>query len=128
MGFKLDKLKTTMKRIENKYIRNRCFHVKHWKRIRSKEHPYKTMCPFLSPWYSWTYESQIKYHFEDITTRSRAIENGTHRHWNHAPKHFRKILNNRRKARERNALAKLRQGDYEVEFPKFKRDADWLWF
>jgi hypothetical protein len=45
-----------------------------------------------------------------------------------SPSGFRRLLNKKRKAEERTALAKIRNGDYGVEMPKFKRDADWLYW
>lgn len=87
------------------------------------------------PWYydlpcyvRYTVEEQVKIHFEWIEEQARAIENGTRKHWNHAPKFFRKILNQSRKSLEKKAMSKVRQGEYETEFPTFKRDADWLYF
>jgi len=122
-------------RTENKYIRNRRFRVKHWNRIRNQNHPYETLCPYridVAPrdyWVRlWDTLEQIKSHFESIERQARAIENGTHKHWNHAPKHFRKTLWKQRKAQERRVLAKIRQGDYDAVMPTFKKDADWLWF
>lgn len=120
-------------RINNKYLRNRAYRAKHWNRIRAKEQPFKTYMPWST--YNSEYiaygnstEEQIENHFEWITEQARRIENGSHRHGNHAPKYFRKILNGSRKAWERRIMAKIRQGDYEAEMPTFKRDADWLYF
>jgi hypothetical protein len=77
---------------------------------------------------NWTFEEQVKNHFEWIDQQARAIDNGTRKHWNHASAGFRRQINKERKAQERHAMAKIRNGDYEVEVPKFKRDADWLYF
>jgi hypothetical protein len=116
-------------RIQNKYLRNRAFRIKSWKRIRAKSHPHETYMPymFLGKW-QWTAEEQVKSNFERITEQARAIDKGNHRSFWHAPKHYRKILNAERKAREKYAMDRIRQGDYDAEFPKWKRDADWLWF
>lgn len=120
-------------RIKNKYLRNRAFRVKHWKRIRSQEQPYKTFCPYRidialqTYWVRyWDEEQQIKSHFEWIDKRARAIENGTHKHWNHASSNFRRRRNIQLRSKERAALEKVRGGNYDIEFPKFKRDADWF--
>ena len=122
-------------RIENKYNRNRAYRAKHWNRIRNQSHPYETFCPYQidvaphSYWVRmWDTLEQIKSHFERIDEQARAIENGTHKRWNHAPKWFRKQLNKQRQAAENNIMARIRQGDYDAAFPQWKRDADWLWF
>jgi hypothetical protein len=115
-------------RIKNKYIRNRIFRAKHWKRIRSTEHPYRTYDPYNIYSISYTsYEEQIKRHFEDITLQARAIENGRHS-GHHATSLFRRNLNREYKAKEKTVLSRIRKGDYDVEFHKFKKDAEWLWF
>ncbi len=111
-------------RISNKYIRNRVYRSKHWNRIRHLTNPFEYT---HGNWYCTTAE-QIKNHFEWIDQQARAIENGTHRQWVHAPKHFRKTIWQERKSQERVVMARIRQGDYDAEMPKFKRDADWLWF
>ena len=118
-------------RIMNKYLRNRAFRIKAWKRIRAKSHPHETFMPYgfygrIVP--DWSAEDQVKRHFREITEKARAIDKGNHRSFWHAPKHYRKILNAERKAREKQAMDRIRQGDYDAEFPKWKRDADWLWF
>lgn len=116
-------------RIKHKYIRNRHFHVKHWKRIRAKEQPFKTFCPY----YGWDKhhwcdaEEQVNRHFEWITQQARALENGQPCFMN-APSQFRRLINRDRKARERAVMAKIRQGDYDAEMPKFKKDANWLYW
>lgn len=115
-------------KIQNKYLRNRAFRRKVWNRIRAKSHPFETYMPFVSSYYSNTCEDQIKRNFKWITEKARAIDKGTHREMFHAPKHYRKILNAKRKAREKYAMDRIRQGDYDAEFPTWKRDADWLWF
>lgn len=76
----------------------------------------------------WSTEEQIKRHFEWIAEKARAMESGHHRSFFHAPKHYRKTLWKQRKAQEKTVLARIRKGDYDAEMPKFKRDADWLWF
>lgn len=122
-------------RIKNKYLRNKAFRVKHWNRIRNQSHPFETLCPYIidvAPniyWVrGWDEVEQIKSHFEWIDKQSRAIENGTHKRWHHAPKHFRKTIWEHRKAYERNVMAKVLQGDYDAVFPNWKKDADWNWF
>lgn len=122
-------------RIKNKYIRNRSFRLKYWKHIRSKSQPYETLCPYridIAPrsyWVKlWDTEEQIKRHFEWITEQARRLENGSHRSTWHAPKSYRKVLNDKRKAAERNYISKIRQGNYDALEPKFKKDADWFYF
>lgn len=86
------------------------------------------------PWFyyntqaNYTAEEQIKNHFERIAEQARAMESGHHRSFFHAPKHYRQGLWKERKAKERAAMDRIRQGDYDAEMPKFKRDADWQWF
>jgi hypothetical protein len=116
-------------RIQNKYIRNRCFRNKAWKTIRDQSHPFKTYAPYYiygTKYYS--FEDQVKQNFEWIAEQARAMESGHHRSFFHAPKHYRKILWKQRKAQERSVMTRIRNGDHELESPKFKRDADWLWF
>jgi len=115
-------------KIKNKYLRNRAFRSKHWNRIRSKSHPFETYSPFLNGWNCFSYEQQVKSHFKWIDQQSRAIENGCHAGIFHSTSSFRRILNKQRKAKERMAMQKIRLGEYDVEVPKFKRDADWLYF
>jgi hypothetical protein len=116
-------------RIKNKYIRNRVFRSKHWNCIRSKSHPYETFMPsYFNSKIHYTFEEQVKSNFEWIIQQSRALENGGHSGMFHSTSSFRRIINRERKAKERNVMARLRRGDYDVEFPKFKRDADWLYF
>jgi hypothetical protein len=111
-------------RTENKYIRNRRFRCKAWKRIRCLYNPYEHT---NGSWY-WTTEEQVKNNFEGIAKRARFIDSGSHKHWNHASASFRRELNKQRKAKERHALARINNGDIEYEVPTFKRDADWLYF
>jgi hypothetical protein len=116
-------------RIENKYIRNRRFRCKAWNRIRRKSQPYETVMPWS--WLgvtTYTVEEQLKNHFEWIEKQARAIDSGTRKHWNHASPSFRRELNKQRKAKERSVLERINNGNYELEFPAFKRDADWLYF
>jgi hypothetical protein len=109
----------------HKYLRNRAFSAKHWNRIRSKSHPYHTI---TSMYRGWSYEDQIKSNFESIEERARTLESGSHRSFYHAPSAFRRVLTQRRRAKEKNVLAKIRNGNYEAEMPKFRRDADWNYF
>lgn len=111
-------------RIENKYIRNRRFRCKAWKRVRYQENPYEHT---HGGWY-YTTEKKVEQNFEWIGKRARAIDSGTHKHWNHASSTFRRELNKQRKAKERHALNRINNGDVEYEIPHFKRDADWLYF
>jgi len=111
-------------RTENKYIRNRRFRCKCWKRARSLRNPYEgTHCS----WY-WGGEERLKWAFERIALDARHMDKGTHKHWNHASASFRRELNKQRKAKERHALSRINMGDIEYEVPTFKRDADWLYF
>lgn len=117
----------------NKYLRNSAFRKKHWNRVRAKTNPYYTLCPYtLWSIYShcWDHEEQVKDHFEDITKEARALENGHHsgQHPFNAPAHFRRMLNQKRKAAERQYMAKLRQGDYDAIDPRFRKDANWLYW
>lgn len=120
-------------RIQNKYLRNRYFRNKHWKRIRNTKHPFETLCPYhyfggeymTNPQYS--YEAQVKRHFEWIDIEARGLESGANVFYN-SPAGFRRMLNKGRKAAERKSMAKIQQGDYEVELPYFKKDANWLYF
>lgn len=120
-------------RIQNKYLRNRHFRNKNWKRIRNTKHPFETYCPYS--YYTGQYqcdvrdiaEKQVKRHFEWIDIEAWGLESGANVFMN-APAPFRRMLNKQRKAAERNAMAKIRQGDYEVEMPHFKKDANWLYF
>ena len=124
-------------RIKNRYIRNRSFRVKYWKRIRNTEHPYRTYCPYSSltentgywdngRFFSYEAEAQIRRNFEWIDKRARNMESGTHK-FNHAASWFRRQLNTDLRAAERAALNKVRHGDYDAMFPLFKKDANWLW-
>lgn len=116
-------------RIQNKYLRNRHFRIKHWKRVRAEEHPFKTLCPYLGWLIEFIAEEQIRRNFEAITQLARRIENGSRIvSMRSAPKAYRQSLNSRRKAKERAALAKVNNGRDDIEFPKFKRDAAWLYW
>ncbi len=116
-------------KIKHKYLRNRHFHIKNWKRIRNQEHPFQTCMPYGLGQYleDWDVDSQIKRNFESIDRNVRALESG-YRGWFNAPSNYRRMLNKCRKSAEREAMAKIRQGDYEVEVPIFKKDANWLYF
>jgi hypothetical protein len=122
-------------RIQNKYLRNKAHRAKHWQRIRTQSHPYETFCPYEIHWAPhsywerrWDTEEQIKNHFEWIDQQARAIENGTHKRLFHAPKHFRQDIWRSRKAQDRAALNRVRNGDHDSNFPNWKKDADWDWF
>lgn len=121
-------------RIPHKYLRNRHFRLKHWKRVRTKSHPFKTYTPGYWVGDRWvdtdSFEEQIKRHFEWIEKQARNIESGTRivQCPKSAPKWFRKMLNSRRKAQERQALRQARNGNYDTEFPKFKPDAAWQYW
>jgi hypothetical protein len=118
-----------MKRISNKFVRNKIYRSKHWKRVRAKEHPHETYCHWLFPNSTiWNVEKQIKDNFENIDEQARRIENGSHRSFEHAPSYYRRKLNRKRKAKERNALNKIKNGNYDVEIPVFRKDANWLYF
>ena len=102
-------------KIKHKYLRNRAYRVKHWNHIRRKSHPYETFCPYridVAPsayWVrQWNTEDQVKRHFEWIAELARALENGHKNGLFHAPKDYRKTFNDRIKAKERNAMAKIR--------------------
>ena len=116
-------------RIKHKYLRNRHVYRTTWKRVRSKEHPYRTFCPCKSHYWicSWRYhEEQVRDHFKWIDEQTRYIVHGSHRcSFESSPSHWRRKINRRRKAKERNIMAKIRQGDYELDVPKFKRGAAW---
>jgi hypothetical protein len=113
-------------KIKNKYLRNRVFRSKHWNRIRSETHPYANT---HGAWWFNTPE-QISHNFESITRHARALENGTRQQWVvwRASSGFRRLLNRGRRAQERVAMQKIRNGQYETEMPFFKQDATWLYF
>ena len=125
-------------RLKNKYLRNRAFRNKYWKRIRNTEHPFETFCPYdrygnegywvKSQYYSNDTQEQITRHFEWIDQRARALESGTHKRIFNASSWFRRQRNSELRAEERAALNKVRLGDYEAQFPVFKKDANWLYF
>ena len=116
-------------RIKHKYLRNRHVYLTTWKRVRAKEHPYRTYCPCKSHYWvcGWKYhEDQIRDHFKWITEQTRYIVHGSHRcSYYNAPARYRLNLNHTRKAKERDIMAKIRQGDYDLDVPKFKNDAAW---
>lgn len=117
-------------RIKNKYLRNRHVWNKIWKRVRNRYHPYETY--FLYWFHGSLYDSaeeQVKYHFKKIDREAREIYNG-HRNvfFRNASASYRRHLNGIRKAKERAAIARIRNGDYEIEMPKFKNDAAWAYW
>jgi len=74
----------------------------------------------------WRSEEQVQRHFEWITERARRLENGSHRvSFDNASSGYRRMLNTRRKAKERAAMQKIRNGQEDVEVPIFKNDAAW---
>lgn len=117
-------------RIQNKYLRNRHFREKNWERIRNTQHPFETSCPYnyLFGEYNsiprYSYEAQVKRHFEWITTQARGLESGADVFLN-APAWYRRMLNVKRKAKERSVMFKINQGYYEMEVPHFKKDSTW---
>ena len=114
-------------RIKNKYLRNRHVYKTAWNRVRSKEHPYETFCPKEWQFLRWgSADEQVKRNFEWIEEQTRYIIHGSHRcPFDNAPAHVRRKINRARKAKERNIMAKIRRGDYDLELPKFKNDAAW---
>lgn len=91
-------------RIRNKLIRNRLFKDKQRKWI--KKHLYLSWC--------------------DANTMRKYSERSG---FFHATSTFRRHLNTRHRAQMRNALLRIRNNnEYDVEIPRFKRDADWLYF
>jgi hypothetical protein len=115
-------------KIKHKYLRNRVFRSKHWNRVRSKENPYRTFYPYFYGRMVSSYEKQVESHFNEIKEEARAIENGCHPGRYSSTSSFRRFLNKERKAIERQAMSKIRKGDYDIPFPVFKKDADWLYF
>jgi hypothetical protein len=117
-------------RIKNRYIRNRSFRVKYWKRIRNTEHPYRTFCPYSSltentgHWYngrffSYEAEAQIERNFEWIDKRARYMDSGSHKTIN-VHTWTRRQANRELRAEQRAALSKVRHGDYDAIFPPCK--------
>jgi len=98
--------------------------------MRNKSHPYETFMPWFlyNSMSGYSTDEQIKDHFDSITEQSRAMENGCHRGVFHSTSGFRRSINNERKAKERAAMQRIRLGEYDIELPKFKRDADWNYF
>jgi hypothetical protein len=116
-------------RTENKYNRNRAFRIKYWKRMRNITHPYETYCIYdRYGYHGRSYEEQVQSHFEWIGIRARALENGVDAGFFHATSSFRRSRNKQYKAKERSAMQKIRNGNYDIEVPTFKRDADWDFF
>lgn len=114
-------------RIQNKYLRNRHFRIKYWKRIRATEHPFET----FMPWFRWnsemiySAEEQVKNHFDWIDKQARHLESGKVFSMNSAPANFRRTIVRINKAKERQAMQKINNGDYDTEVPLFKQDAAW---
>jgi hypothetical protein len=117
-------------RIKNKYLRNRIIHNKFWNRIRQRHQPYKTIMPwFWDGSERYNADEQIKNHFDNIKREVRGLENG--HNWvffKNASSGYRRMINKERKAQERHALAKIRNGNYDIEFPRFRKDAAWLFW
>ena len=115
-------------RIKHKYLRNRHVYQTTWRRVRAKEHPFETYCRSITWNDRWREDApeQIQRNFEWITEQTRYIVHGSHRcPYDKAPARYRRNLNHTRKAKERNIMAKIRQGDYDLDVPKFKNDAAW---
>lgn len=115
-------------KIKNRYLRNRAFHDKIWKRVRNIEHPFETYMPYPNLSWATEVEDQIRRNFEYIEERSRLMENGCHSGRLNASSEYRRILNHKRRAKIKNALDKINNGNYEIEVPFFKKDANWNWF
>lgn len=119
-------------KIKHKYIRNRHFRIKNWKRVRCLHHPFETYCPwFKLHTNEWsiisTYDEQVKREFEIIEKEARALETGAPTFQN-SPSWYRRNLNRKRNARTRVAMKKINAGDYDIEVPFFKNDVDWFYF
>lgn len=114
-------------KIKHKYIRNRHYWRKNWQRIRVTQHPFETFDPWDSQYYAYSTEDQVKRNFEGITRDARRLENGSHSiaFAKNASSEYRRMLNKKRKALERNIMSRIRNGEYELEMPKFKNDAAW---
>jgi len=118
-------------RIQNKYLRNKHFWNKSWNRARVVEQPYKTMCPY---WHygivpRWSTEEQVKRHFQGITEQARRFVNGASRvSFRNASASYRRVINAQRKAKERAAVQKIRNGKEDITMPTFKNDAAWAYW
>ena len=117
-------------RIKHKYLRNKHICNKYWNRVRSREHPFET---FMPSWYGgkchWDADYQIKNQFENIVKEVRGMDKGHRRpYFRNSSSSFRRILNKHRKAKTRNAIARIRNGDFDHEMPTFKRDAAWMYW
>jgi len=117
-------------RIQHKYLRNRHFRLKNWKRIRNTEHPFETDMPwfFYNSTECYSAEKQIANHFERITNHARGLESGFNHvalNYKNAPSDYRRRCNARDKAKVRAAMQKINNGQYETELPVFKQDAGW---
>ena len=115
-------------KIKHKYLRNKAFRNKHWNSIRSIEHPYRTYFPYFYGRMMSSYEEQVKWHFEEIQEKAKSLESGCHSGRYNSTSSFRRVLNQEHKARERAALNKVRQGNYDASFPIFKKNANWYYF
>jgi hypothetical protein len=120
-------------RIQNRYQRNCAFRAKHWKRIRNTEHPFRIFCPYYyndKGTIHRDFEKQVQSHFKEIERSARALENGTHKQWVvwNASADFRRVLNKQHKARDRHIMDRIYNGNYELEFDKYHKDAAWYYF
>jgi hypothetical protein len=111
-------------RNKNRYQRNRSFRQKYWNHCRSKTNPYE----HTEDYFHWTSEERLNSHLEWIGLQARAMESGIHKGFFHATASFRRAINRQNKAKIRNAMKKINNGDYDTIVPNFKRDADWLYF
>lgn len=131
-----------MARIKNKYLRNRIYKQKTWKRvkrIRGGEGRFKLYCLplfyFLSEddrlikWATKNYDiqTQLNDRFDFNEVWVRWLTKGCSPSTFHAPAHCRRGLNKKRRSNEKAALRKIAAG-LEVEIPTFKQDMDWDWF
>jgi hypothetical protein len=112
-------------KIKHKYLRNRNVKIKQWKRI----------CRLFNLNKYSDYKILKMGFFEAVNERKkilekyvRALESGTNFFYN-SPSHFKRILNKKRKAKERNIIKKIRNGNYEAEdeLSKFRKNANWLY-
>jgi hypothetical protein len=123
-------------RIKHKYLRNKHVRSKYWNRVRSREHPFETHCPYVihiasrNYWVrGWDFDEQVKDHFRKITEQVRGMDKGHHGiYYRNASSSFRRMINKQNKANIRNAISRIRNGDYDYEVPNFKRDAAWLYW
>jgi len=117
-------------RIKHKYLRNKHVRSKYWNRVRSREHPFETYMP---SWYwgklQWDSDLQVKDHFKSIVKEARGLDKG-HRWvcYRNASSSYRRMINKHRKAITRNAIARIRNGEFDHEMPIFKNDAAWMYW